>query len=179
MIRTFTICTAVAGLLAISPASGEASLLLGTSEFGNDAAAVNEVAGTSLTQPDDLRAKIEAQGGMEGDLVGSFTVMDGDGGAFGDGDLSVQWWLENVPELVEPIYVTVKYGPLTDVYQWDTGNGDVKEDNGDGTFDYHSMIYSSANQNAISHVGVLNIPEPAGLMLSVIAVGWFLLRYRR
>ena len=70
-----------------------------------------------------------------------------------------------MPELVEPIYITIKYGPLTDIYQWDTSNGDEKEDNGDGTFDYHSMLYSSPNQNAISHVSVLSIPEPAGLVL--------------
>ena len=160
MIRTFMIFAAVNGLLAVLPATGEASFLLGTAGVGNDATAVNDVAGTLFTQSENLRAKIEAEGGMEGDLVDSFTVMDGDGGAYGDEDLSVRFWLENVPEQVEPIYVAIKYGPKTDVYQWDTSSGDVKEDNGNGTFDYHSMLYSSANQNAISHVSVLNIPEP-------------------
>ena len=50
-------------------ATGEASFLLGTTGIGNDAAAVNDVAGPLFTQSEILRAKIEAEGGMEGDLL--------------------------------------------------------------------------------------------------------------
>jgi hypothetical protein len=120
---------------------------------------------TIVVDSNDLLAKIGSDGLEEGSLVGSFEVFDGDGNSYGDGDTSVYFTFTNVPLIEEPFYITVKYGNVTDVYQWDTSGGeDMVTDNGDGTYNYQSMVYE-VSSNSISHIAVLGeaVPEPASI----------------
>ena len=84
--------------------------------------------------------------------------------------------------VIKPFYVTVKYGRTVDVYWWSTEWGDIVEDNGDGTFDYRSQVYTVPTGGpSISQVGVVGeLPEPTSLAIwGLIAGIGMIAAYRR